>query len=205
MRGRPAILPAVVLALAVTACGGGSDDDAGVVVTVPPASSSAAAPTTPVASIDAEEALNERGNIVKAVGEPAAIRRSADPEAPTILTFTVDQFVINPVCDSGFEQAPVTGNYLGIALRVETTPDYDARELRSFSEFDFAILDADGTPLGDVIGNGQICFGEEDELSHRRMGPGQQYEGWIVLDMPIREGTLVYSPPDQPNGWEWEF
>lgn len=205
MRGRPAILPAVVLALAVTACSGGVDDDAGVVVTVPPASSSAAAPTTPVTALDAEAPLNERGNIVKAVGEPAAIRRSADPAAPTILTFTVEDLVINPECDSGFEQAPATANYLGVRLRVETTTDYDARELRSFSEFDFAILDASGAPLGDVIGNGQLCFGEEDELSHRRMGPGQLYEGWIVLDMPIREGTLVYSPPDQPNGWEWQF
>lgn len=204
MRGRPAVLLAVVLSLAVTGCGGGVDDEAGVVVTVPPASS-AAAPTTPVTSTDAEAALNERGNIVTAVGEPAAIRRSADPGAPTILTFTVEEFVINPECDSGFEQAPVTGNYLGIALRVETTPDYDARALRSFSEFDFAILRPDGTPLDDVIGKGQLCFGEEDEISHRRMGPGQQYEGWIVLDMPIREGTLVYAPPDQPHGWEWEF
>lgn len=205
MRSRAALLPAVVLALALTACGSGADDEAGVVVTVPPASSSAAAPTTPATALDAAAAPNWRGNIVTAVGEPAVMRRSADPGAPAILSFTVEQFVINPVCDSGFEQAPVTANFLGVALRVETTMDYDPRELRSFSEFDFSILDADGALLGDVIGNGQLCFGEEDELSHRRMGPGQVYEGWIVLDMPIREGTLVYSPPGQPNGWEWQF
>ncbi|MBN1091987.1 hypothetical protein JKP75_04985 [Blastococcus sp. TML/M2B] len=204
MRSRAALVPAVVLALAATACGH-ADGEVGVIATVTPSSSSAAPTTAAVAPIDAGAELNERGNIVKAVGEPGGIRRTADPEAPTVLTFTVEDMVINPECDSGFELAPATANYLGIRMRVETTPDYDPRQLRTISEYDFAILDADGTPLPDVIGNGQVCFGEEDELSHRRFGPGLAYEGWVVLDMPIRTGTLVYQPADQPNGWEWAF
>lgn len=202
---RAGILSAVALVLAVTACGGSSDDEAGVVTTVPSVRTSAAPTTAPVASPDAGALLNERGNVVKAIGEPGAMLRSPDPDAPVILTFAVEDFVINPECDSGYEQAPVTANFLGIAIRVETTADYDPRELRKFSEFDFSILQPDGTPLPDVIGNGQICFAEENELSHRRFGPGQQYEGWIVLDMPIRRGTLVYRPADQPHGWEWAF
>ena len=63
----------------------------------------------------------------------------------------------------------------------------------------------DGTPIPQVLENAQVCFGSDDEISARRMGPGEQYEGWVVLDMPVREGTLLYQPAGEPNGWEWEF
>lgn len=206
MRGRAGALAAVALALAVSACSGAdAADEGGTVVTVSPSAGSPAPTTTPAPALDAEAALNERGNIVKRIGEPAGIRRSADPTSPTVLTFTVEDLVINPPCDSGFEQAPLTGNYLGIFLRVETTADYDPKQLRSFSEYDFALLGPDGTPIPPALDNAQVCFGEEDEFSHRRMGPGEEYTGWVVLDMPVREGTLIYQPASEPNGWEWEF
>jgi hypothetical protein len=206
MRGRRGALPAVALALALSACSGAdAADEGGTVVTVSPSAGSPA-PTTPAApALDAGAALNERGNIVKQVGEPAGIGRSADPGSPTVLTFTVEDLVINPECTSGFEQAPLTGNYLGIYLRVETTPDYDPKQLRTFSEYDFALLGPDGTPIPQVLENAQVCFGADDEMSARRLGPGEQYEGWVVLDMPVRAGTLIYQPAGEPNGWEWEF
>jgi hypothetical protein len=206
MRGRPGVLPAVAMALAVSACGGAeAAGEGGTVVTVSPSAGSVAATTAPAPAVDAEAVLNERGNVVKQVGEPAGIRRSADPASPTVLTFAVEDLVINPECDSGFEQAPLTGNYLGIFLRVETTQDYDPKQPRTFSEYDFGLLGPDGTPIPPVLENAQVCFGSDDEISARRMGPGQQYAGWVVLDMPVREGTLIYRPAGEPNGWEWEF
>lgn len=206
MRCRPGILPAVALVLAVSACSGAdAADEGGTVVTVSPSAGSVPRTTPPAPALDAEAALNERGNIVKEVGEPAGIRRSADPGSPAILTFTVEDLVINPECDSGFEQAPLTGNFLGIFMRVETTPDYDPKQLRTFSEYDFAILGPDGTPIPPVLDNAMVCFGADDDMSAHRMGPGEQYAGWVVLDMPVREGTLIYRPAGEPNGWEWEF
>jgi hypothetical protein len=37
-----------------------------------------------------------------------------------------------------------------------------------------------------------------------RIAPGYDYEGWIVLDVPVTTGALVYEP-EGANGWEWEF
>ncbi len=208
MRGRSAFLPATALVLALTACSGADASDAETrasVVTVPPVSTSAAPPTTPAATDTPAPELNERGNVVLEVGEPSVIHRAGDPAAPVAFEFTVEELVVNPECDSGFEQEPETGNYLGIRLQVQTSGDYDPREVQKISEYDFGILRPDGTPLPEVIGNGQTCFAESDEMSHQRFGPGERYEGWIVLDMPIRAGTVVYAPAGQPYGWEWEY
>jgi hypothetical protein len=207
MRGRRRALPAAVLALTLTACSSGdaSDTEAVPSSAALPASSGAATTSPAAAPLDADAELNERGNIPKAIGEPAGLRSSVEPGSPLVLTFSVLDLEVNPPCNSGFEQAPATGNYLGITMRVETTPEYDPRSLRTFSEYDFRILGPDGVAVPDVIGNSETCLSADELINNRRFGPGAVYEGKLILDMPVRAGTLVYAPAGEPNGWEWEF
>jgi hypothetical protein len=111
---RRSVLPAIALALALTACTdsnavSGADESAAAPATASPS----AGPTGQGADIDGPGTqLNERGNIPKALGEMGAIRRSPDPGEPTVLMFTVDELDVDPPCDSGFEQQPKTGHYL---------------------------------------------------------------------------------------------
>lgn len=206
MRTARRALPAVVLALAVPACGGGDPEVAagGSVVTLPPASTSPAAPSTEAAPTT-EAARNERGNVPLEVGQAVAVPTSDAPGAPTALTFALEEFDLNPPCDSGREQAPVTENFLAWRMRVVTTPDHDPRSLTIIQERDFSVLGPDGSPVEWIEGNAYLCLDQPTSLANARMAPGQEYTGWLVLDVPVSDGTLVYAPYGRSTGWEWAF
>ena len=206
MRAARRVLPALALALVLPACGGGDPEIAagGTVVTLPPASTSPAAPSEPAAP-PAEPARNERGSVPLQVGEAVAVPASDAPGAPTGLTFALEEFDLNPPCDSGEEQAPVTRNFLAWRMRVVTTADYDPRALTIFQERDFMVLGPDGAVVEYVEGNAPICLDEPTSLANARFAPGQEYSGWLVLDVPVSDGTLVYAPYGRSTGWEWAF
>ncbi|MGY1754586.1 hypothetical protein [Blastococcus sp. SYSU D01042] len=206
MRAARRVLPALALVLAVTACGGGDPEIAagGTVVTLPPASTSPAAPSTPAAEAPEPE-RNERGNVPLEVGEAVAVPTSDAPGAPTALSFALEEFDLNPPCDSGREQAPVTENFLAWRMRVVTTPDYDPRALTIIQERDFVVLGPDGAVVPFLEGNAYLCLDQPTSFANVRMAPGQEYSGWLVLDVPVRAGTLVYAPYGRSTGWEWAF
>lgn len=206
MRLRPLVLPAVALALAATACGGeGSDVAAGGTVTTLSPATSSTAPRSTVPPPAPEPQRNERGNVPLQVGERVAVPVSDAPGAPTALTFGLEEFELNPPCDSGVEQAPASRNYLAFRMRVETTPDYDPRSLTTIQERDFAVLGPDGEEIPDVIGNAPTCLDEPTAFAKLRLGPAQEYTGWLVLDVPVDAGTLVYAPQGRSTGWEWAW
>lgn len=201
---RRSVLPALALALTLTACGfsdASDGDDAGADPTGSPASSSGAEPGG-----EASEAeLNERGNVPTQIGEEAAIRPSSDPDEPPLLALSVREVVLDPVCDDESTVQPQNGHYLALRLRAETTAEFDPRVITPIAEYDFSVIGPDGSSYDPVTPEGRGCFGAPRQIQNMRIGPDQEYEGWMVLDVPVTSGSLVYAPGDGPTGWEWQF
>lgn len=199
---RRSVLPALVLALGLTACGSSgdaSDDGVGAAGSTPPASSSAAGP----GSEDAP--LNERGNIPKQLGETVGLYPAPGTGAPPTVTFSVEEIVVDPVCDSDVDLPPVNGHYVTIFMRVEATPEYDPKRLLSFREEDFSVIGPDGATLTSEDSDASTCKGAPDQITNVRIGPGQPYTGWLTFDVPVTAGALVYAPGGEANAWEWAF
>jgi hypothetical protein len=207
---RRSVLPALALALALTACGGGdSDDEAGAPTPTPPASSSGAAPVS--SESPAPVAPNERGNVPGQLGVPITVIPAATSgEATPRMTMTIKQIAPDVVCDQDDDPA-VNGHYVGLEIEIDTSPQYDPRGLTTFREYDFTVLGADGNPVtkGAPIlpdeSNAPFCLDPTVMLTNFRFPPGQEYTGWLVLDLTVNTGTLVYRPDGAATGWEWQF
>ncbi|WP_143030345.1 hypothetical protein [Blastococcus aurantiacus] len=198
---RRSVLPALSLALVLSACGfsDAADGDADASSTAAPSTSSEAAPGT-------EVELNERGNIAVEFGEEAAIRASSDPEAPPMLTLTIEELLVDPPCDDESEVPPENGHYLAFRMRAVASDDFDPRVASPIADYDFSVLGSDGTSFDPVSPAGRACFGPPRLIQNMRVGPGYEYEGWMVLDAPVESGALVYAPGGEgPNQWEWQF
>lgn len=203
---RRSVLPALSLALALSGCGfsDSSDEDANGTGATPPSTSSPATGS----GTAAEVALNERGNVPLEIGEEAGIRPSATQDGPPALSLALDEVVVDSPCadaeDSDF--TPANGHFVALRLRVTTTTEYDARVLTSFNDYDFQVVGPDGRDVGSTFSDdARGCFDPTRMLHHMRIGPGQEYVGWMVLDLPVTSGAVVYAPAGASNGWEWQF
>jgi hypothetical protein len=197
---RRSVLPALSLALVLSACGFSDSDDGDA------AGRSTPAPSTSEAAPGTEAELNERGNIPVEFGEEVAIRASSDPEAPPMLTLTIEELLVDPPCDDESEVPPENGHYLAFRMRAVASPDFDPRVATTIADYDFSVLGADGASFDPVTPAGRVCFGPPRLIQNMRVGPGFEYDGWMVLDVPVESGALVYAPGGEgPDQWEWQF
>lgn len=198
---RRSVLPALLLTLALPACGfsdaDGDADGSG------PTASSSSSPATGSAGAT-EVARNERGNIPARIGEEVAIRPSSNADDPPTVTLTVEEIVVDVVCDDEYEEPPENGHYLAVRMRASATDRYDPRVSTPISDYDFSVVGDDGETFDPVSEAAQGCIAQPRLIQNMRIAPGYDFEGWIVLDVPATSGVLVYEP-EGPNGWEWEF
>lgn len=200
---RRSVLPALALTVVLAGCGfsEASDGDAdGSGTTVPSASETAGADTGA-----GTVALNERGNVPTQLGEEVVVRSSLGPDGPPMLTLTLQEVAVDPVCDDDSEVPPENGHYVALLLRAEASPEFDPRVVTVVADYDFSVLGADGGTYPTVTESGRACFGAPRLIQNMRVGAGEEYVGWMVLDVAVDGGTLVYAPGDAPHGWEWEF
>jgi hypothetical protein len=198
---RRSVLPALALVLVLSGCGfrDRADPDAAEAGRVPATASSSAAGST------TEAARNDRGNIPMQLGEPLAVVSSAAPGAPPPVTLSIDEIDVDPPCQEDFEEPPENGHFVGLLLRATALPAYDPKAFVSFTDYDFRVIGPDGnvTPsVSDIAGD---CMDAKFLIHNMRIGPGQEYIGWIVLDVPVTTGLLVYAPHGASTGWEWRF
>ncbi|WP_147252115.1 DUF4352 domain-containing protein [Blastococcus sp. TF02-09] len=197
---RRSVLPALLLTVALSACGF-SDEDGAAEGSAPTASSSTPADESAGAT---EAARNERGNIPVQVGEEIALRPSADPDEPPAVTLSVEEIVVDVVCDDDNEEPPENGHYLAVRLIATATDRYDPRLVTPISDYDFAVIGEDGETYNPVSEAAQVCLEQERLIQNMRIAPGVDYDGWLVFDVPVTTGALVYAP-EGPTGWEWAF
>lgn len=200
---RRSVLPAALMALSLSACGfsDATDGDGG-------GSGSAGSTRSPAATSApaTEVALNARGNIPAQIGEPITVRPSTVPDAAPLLTLAVEEVDVDPVCDDDSDVPPDHGHYVALRMVATASDRFDPRVITAIADYDFSVIGADGATYDPVTPAGRDCFGPPRLVQNMRIGPGYEYEGWMVLDVPVTSGALVYAPGGQgPDRWEWEF
>jgi hypothetical protein len=194
--------------LLLTACSGGQATEAADGPELP-APDIAAAPTTSEAPAEEGPVRNERGNIVKALGEEGGITDQKPGEDPVpIVTFAIDS--IAPVeCTEPYGSPPENGQMVAVSMRISTAPELAtaSNPYFSVSPVEFSYIGPDNitvTNLATIATYG--CLSQGEMLTPDQMMPGSQYVGKIVLDLPAATGTLVYRPSMIfEGGWEWSF
>jgi hypothetical protein len=198
-----------VTALTLTACGNTKTDDTADGPALPSAQSEKkAAADSDAAAESSEPETNDRGNIVKALGEEAGI---TNPEGDQLLTFAVDAITPDPACTSDWAEygtpADPGHHLVSVQVRVSTSPAVTDADFLSLSGYDFKYIGADGITVDSLDGMATYgCLDDGQEFTSDTLGPGQMYAGAVVLDVPAASGTLVFDPSwGQTGGWEYGF
>lgn len=196
---------AVATALLLSSCGG-APSETRARPELPAAASEDAEAPQPAGPPGPER--NERGNIVKALGEEGGFG-SLTAGAPPVLTFSVD--AITPAeCSSDWEKygsEAENGHLEAVDFRVATAaaPEYDL-EYFAVSAYDFKYIDTDGVTHSDLgTAAAYSCLDPNESFTSDQLAPASKYVGKIILDLPATSGTLVYAPMITSNGWEWSF
>jgi hypothetical protein len=210
MKRTAALLLAGITALGGSACSSDQPDakqSAGTAQALP----STSAPKSSAASSSASRTngngvgLNDRGDIVKALGENGGLSDPVDESAPWALTFAVDSITVDPECTTNFAEPPSNGHYLAVNVRATTSPGLPADWYIQFTSDAFKVVGPDGITKDSLNGNSYSCLPEGDLFTYDTLGPGQQYAGTVVLDSPVDSGSLIFTIPGGEGGWEWSF
>lgn len=146
---------------------------------------------------------SDRGNLIKEMGQASAwLNADKEPE----VNFRVDWIKADPKCTDDYFPKPAKGmNRIEVHLTVETTKalagsDYSPEI--TFSPFLWKYVDANGQTYGGdlMAANGITCESKANPLPNE-FGPAEKGKGWIMMDVPDLEGTLIY---DQP-GFEYDL
>ncbi|WP_029145572.1 hypothetical protein [Microbacterium luticocti] len=169
-----------------------------------PDAATAPSPTPSNSSLFGDTVTNDRGNLVKKIGQIAGTGSVDDPDVITS-TFAVTDIVVDRKCTDEFAEKPQNGHYVAVHLNVETTKDL-AKEDYPVVGFDagyWQAYDAKGTRVNDPLGNAFTCLASSEQLPGE-IGPAQSVSGWIVLDVPTTHGAVVLAPYGA-TGWEWDY
>ncbi|BCT76209.1 hypothetical protein SCMU_20510 [Sinomonas cyclohexanicum] len=192
---------ALALAGSLTACG---PTAAGTPTSTPSVAQAAAGEAAPGASAPSSAPAGEkssRGNLIKKVGEPASQTYNGE----TVATFVVKSIDAGAACTAQYAQQPKNGQIVVATFDVETTAALAKTITKDFSlnMFGWKAIAGNGTTV-----NGNIvpfmCLDSAEALPSQ-MGPGEKATGKIAFDVPAGAGTLVYTAPGAPAGWEWSY
>ncbi len=199
---------AIAAAVALAGCTPSAQPDAEHLPDTAPVATATAEPT-PTETDDAsatygERVVNDRGNLVKQLGQLAGVTLSEDSSV-VLAQFAATDIVVDIECTAEFADASKNGHFVGIHLNVETTPELAQDEIGSlsFSQWAWQAFDANDKRVNDPMGNALWCLDAADQLP-ADIGPGQSVSGWIVLDLPTDHGAVVLTM-GASNGWEWAY
>jgi len=195
-------LACTALALALTACGThtGTGDNAPAL----PATDSSSGATAATDAGQAKQTTNERGFIVKQLGETACFG-GAGKNCEGGVSFAIDQVDVDPQCPL---LAPSNGLHaLVLHVRVATGADAQVADQVGgvINPFNFVEIGKDGITRDVQFGT---CSDTSAGLPDK-FGPNQQYQGVLDLEVPEASGTialqLMATEEDGQRGWEWTY
>lgn len=142
--------------------------------------------STTVTATDAAPASQE----LIPLGNPFDIQ---DRNGRTLGTVTILDVETNPICTDAYgTPAPASGTYVAVRARVETPVDHDPAMFLRTSERDFSVVDIEGVTKS-VSTKSDLCIADRDGFD-LAFNASSIYEGWVLLDSPDPEGTLIYRP-----------
>lgn len=145
-----------------------------------------------------EPKTNERGHLVKKLGQKAGLG-----EGKGSVTFAIDRVTVDPPCEE-YGEKPTSGHTLVLDIRVATGNDPDIASAVSFllDISNFAELSRDGVTRPAEDG---YCATTDDGLPET-YGVNQKYRGQIELVVPEANGTLILANEmSNAGGWEWRY
>ena len=155
-----------------------------------------------------EAAKSPRGNIIKKVGEGAAVTDSLHGNKELV------NFVVNSItpgtCTEKYAQPVVNGHIMIVDVTVETKPELAEAIMKTFSlsGYDFKFVAPNGTTFNGDLGTMATysCLPDAATFPSAGMGPGEKITAKVVLDVPDTKGTLILKAPmSLNNGWEYAF
>lgn len=146
--------------------------------------------------------VSDRGNLIKAVGEPAGISQPGSTE--NAVDFVVVSIETDPSCTGEFaaEHPVENGSLVRVQMEVSTSATYDGVFMPHSVNWKW--IDANGVTMNGSPDStaAYACITDAERLPIQ-IGPGEKAAGAIMFDVTGTEGTLVFSQgPDA--GWEWE-
>jgi hypothetical protein len=154
---------------------------------------------------EGDPAVNERGNIEVAVGEELTL-----PDGGTVVIDKIEVMPLPCPTDDEYSQStPEHGHFVRLDVRVATAPAGGAEvpTQPSFSEYNFQYIQANGVTFSASMGTfaAFTCLPQEQMFPSGGLGPGQQFTGSLVLDVPDTTGVLIYFPDSAGYGTGYEF
>ena len=194
--------------LLLTACAGGSTTDTeSSGPALPSSSEETTAEPTPEDAQEPGPEISPRGNRVAALGEEVALASEGDTVTATV---TVDRVTVDAPCTGDYpvQDAPENGHFVRLDVRAATVPtDYPGGVSDvSFSNSYMKFIGPDGVTFNGPLGTfpASTCLDQSEQLPST-LGPGQQFAGSIIVDVPATSGTIVHENLMGGSGIEWGF
>lgn len=214
MKSRFVIPTFIVAAFILSGCGSPQPSTAETLtqtptaqVTTSPIATPSASPTTVAPTTPPPPKTNDRGQIIKSVGEKAW---TTDDDQEELLSFTVTA-IESIQCDAQYGTVP-TGTALAVHMEIETAADFvgsltvDGNPGQiSFSPYYWKGYTPDDTRMNTVDTNIRSnCLTDRTLLLPDYIGKAEKVKGIVILDVSTPTGSIAYSPWDS-EGWIWEY
>ncbi|MBJ7451059.1 MAG: hypothetical protein JHC71_03120 [Blastococcus sp.] len=151
---------------------------------------------------------NDRGNVETALGQEIPL-----PDGGAVVLDAAEPVALPCPEDSEFsESVPQNGTFVRLDIRATTapasaTPTEGPFSQPSISSANFLMIKSDGVTFNSDMGTfpAYTCLSQNQMFPSGPLGPGQQFVGSIVLDVPDPAGVLVFFPAggfSSPPGYE---
>jgi hypothetical protein len=197
-----ALAVVATVGLSLVACGGSPSPSA-----TSPSVEGVVPATTSAPPATQEAKKSARGNIVKALGEPAGITDSVTKKQ--VANFAINAITQDAPCTGPYPQPAQNGHFVALDIVAETTPDLAES---TYPKFDinsamFQFVGANGTTYNGSLNTAPTysCLPDSQTFPMGGMGPGEKVSAKVVLDVPETTGTLVFKSLGSLSGWEWTF
>lgn len=194
--------------LALTACSSGAADE-----TTPANAPSVETVQEPKIPSPTPPARNDRGDLIKEIGEPAGVG-NIDAESPTI-SFTVDSVEETECTDPLWtpDDLAAEGNRLIAVDITAITQPASGEHQDSWDELygeidltnEWISFGADGQRMNDAQSFAtMMCLSSSEQLPSQ-IGPGESVQGVVVLEVSDRAGEIAFRPWWLDGGWSWSY
>ncbi|MEE8666905.1 MAG: hypothetical protein SOI13_01280 [Bifidobacterium mongoliense] len=181
-----ALLSCAAIIVGLAACGGTSASDG----SSAGSSSGAMSEPSPSRSPVPKAKTNERGNIIKHVGDTTRVFKGED-RSTLLASWTVTGISLDAKCTDENAQPSENGHFVIFDVTAMTTKDVDSLSVGSQGLWHY--VEPDGTLWnGSVSGASFMCL-PRDQTLPGMIGPALKAQGKIVFDLPSTDGSLVYS------------